>query len=645
MIKGTSTTTMPELAFVLAPRQNLFFNELVEALRNEITRLGGRSSLHVGGFPSPREDLVYVVVPPHEYFTLMHGRIGPPPEALQRSIFICAEQPDTPFFEENVALAPLAGAVFDISRDAVRAFALADVDAEHLQLGWTQEWDRLPEARDSHHERDIDVLFMGCMSEHREEALATYARSLWRRNTRLVLSDNSRPNWVPSGSFSHGDPKFDLLGRSKVIINLHQGDSPYFEWLRMVQAMSNGAVVVTENSRDYEPLLPGEHFLSGRSESLHLLAELLLDEGDLRWKYQTEAYDFLRRHVRLRDGVAKLIAAAQRIAEGAPVPQGEHAFFMQPPPDPERLPLFAQPTSIAASARGNNDEHAVRRALKDIKLDLRMLRNQQHRLELAVDAGKMPPKIELVEQSSAYSAINPAISVLMALYNYEDHVETALDSLIPSQERSWEVIIVDDGSSDKSRQVVSDWIANHGNVAAVLLAHPVNRGLAHSRNAALGWARGEFSFVLDADNEILPTCLGRLSNALYHQPNAAFAYGILERFGAGKSIGLMGVLPWDPQRLRTGNYIDAMALMRTSIVRDRLGGYIIDPRFHGWEDYELWCRIANLGYSVAHVPEIVARYRSTQHSMLSLTNLSITDAFSLMIERYPRLMSGMSVAG
>ena len=585
------------------------------------------------------------MVPPHEYFTLMHGRIGPPPEVLRRSVFICAEQPDTPFFEENVVLAPLAGAVFDISRDAVRAFALAGIDAEHLQLGWTQDWDRLPEASNSQHERDIDVLFMGCMSGHREEALASYARVLWRRCTRLVLSDNSRPNWAASGSFSHGDSKFDLLGRSKVIVNLHQGHSPYFEWLRIVQAISNGAVVVTEHSRDYEPLLPGKHFLSGRSESLHLLAELLLDEGELRWKYQTEAYKFLRGQVRLRDGVLKLIKAAQRITEDEPMPKREHAFFMQPPPDPGRLPLFAQPTAIAASVHGDSDSHAVKRALKDIKLDLRALRNQQHRLELAVDAGKMPPKIELVEQSSAYSAVNPTISVLMALYNYEDHVEAALDSLIPSKERSWEVIVVDDGSSDRSRQVVSDWIADHSNVAAVLLAHPVNRGLAHSRNAALGWARGSFSFVLDADNEIFPTCLGRLSNALYHEPDAAFAYGILERFGAGKSIGLMGVLPWDPERLRTGNYIDAMALMRTSIVRDQLGGYISDPRFHGWEDYELWCRIANLGYSAAHVPEIVARYRSTQHSMLSLTNLSITDAFSLMIERYPRLMSGMSVTG
>ena len=628
---------------MLAPRQNLFFNELVEALRSEISALGGRSSLNVGGFPLPRNDLVYVVVPPHEYFTLMHGRVGPPPEVLKRSIFICAEQPNTSFFDENVILARLAGAVFDISRDAVRAFALASIQAQHLQVGWTPGWDRLPEARNDHHERDIDVLFMGCLSDRRLDALASYARTFWRRRVCLVLSDNSRPNWFPSRSFAHGDHKFDLLGRAKIIINLHQGDSPYFEWLRIVQAISNGAVVVTEHSRDHEPLSPEKHFFSGRPESLHLLTELLLEDGDLRWKTQTNAYDFLRGQLRLKDAVVNLIGAARDIAAETPVPSGEHAFFSQPPPDPDRLSLFAEQRTILPSD-GGRDGHAVRRVLKDIKLDLRVLRNQQHRLELAVEAGKMPPKIELVKQSRAYAGITPMISVLMALYNYEDHVQDALDSLIASQERSWEIIVVDDGSSDQSRRNVSEWIAEHDNVAAVLLAHPVNRGLAHSRNAALDWARGEFAFVLDADNEIFPTCLGRLRDALYGQPQAAFSYGILQRFGRGESKGLMGVLPWDPNRLRVGNYIDAMAMMRTSIVRNRLGGYITDPRFHGWEDYELWCRIADLGYSAAHVPEVVARYRTTQHSMLSLTNLSVADAFSLMIERYPKLMSGMNLA-
>ncbi len=197
---------LPELAFVLAPRQNLFFVELVDALAAEAQAAGARTSLHVGNFPPPRRDLVYVLVPPHEYFTLMHGRIGPPPEALRRTVFICAEQPNTPFFEDDVALARRGGAVFDINRDAVTEFARAGIVARHLQLGWSAGWDHFSER-----ERDIDVLFIGGLSQRRTLALARYASTLWRRRVCYVLADNSRPHWLPSESFQHSDDKWELL--------------------------------------------------------------------------------------------------------------------------------------------------------------------------------------------------------------------------------------------------------------------------------------------------------------------------------------------------------------------------------------------------------------------------------------------------
>ena len=80
-----------------------------------------------------------------------------------------------------------------------------------------------------------------------------------------------------------------------------------------------------------------------------------------------------------------------------------------------------------------------------------------------------------------------------------------------------------------------------------------------------------------------------------HQ-GAALAFGILEQFNQTGPIGLTNIFPWEPKRFRTGNYIDAMALVRSSILR-KLGGYTIDDRLHGWEDFDLWCRVASRSIS------------------------------------------------
>jgi GT2 family glycosyltransferase len=147
---------------------------------------------------------------------------------------------------------------------------------------------------------------------------------------------------------------------------------------------------------------------------------------------------------------------------------------------------------------------------------------------------------------------------------------------------------------------------------------------------------------LDADNEVLPRCFGRLLDALDGDPEAAFAYGMLERFTSWGTVGLANVHAWDPDRFRTGNYIDAMAMIRTELLR-AAGGYRTDPRLHGWEDFDLWCRMAEAGMHAAHVPAVVARYRQSDHSMLSLTNFSGAEATSVIAEGSPRVMAGAVV--
>lgn len=625
-----------ELAFVMAAGQNLFFTELVAALRQEIEGLGITTSLHVGNFPAPEPQRIYVLTPPHEYFTLLHGRHGPLPEVLARTIFICGEQPGSGFFENNLHLGPMGGAVFDINRFGVRAFARAGIEARHLQLGWTKAWDHFEER-----ERDIDVLYMGSHTERRARVIGSFARTLSRYNNVFVFSDNARPNWQASGSYFSDADKWKLLSRAKILLNVHQENNHYFEWLRVVQAMSTGAVVVSEHSIDYAPLVAGTHLLLGEPESLGLLCAHLLADDERRRQIQSEAYRTVKDELALARGVRGLIDAARRLAQSPAISETDHQFFIQPQPRPEEVKIIQSSFEPTSASNGDANASWTRRALKDLRLELMQLRRDQSRVELETLRGGPLRALEPVGQTLAFAGARPQISVITALYNHAKHVPAALSSAARSYDVDVELIIVDDGSYDGSAEAVLRWMSEHENVPARIVRHPVNRGLAAARNDALGLARGSLVFVLDADNEVYRRCLRRLQDTLEADPDAAFSYCTLEMFAGSDCVGLGNVFPWQPERFRAHNYIDAQALFRTAVIRDELGGYPTDRRLYGWEDYALYCRIASAGYQGARDPEILGRYRVARHSMLGLTNISATEAFSVIIEANPELMAGI----
>ena len=69
-------------------------------------------------------------------------------------------------------------------------------------------------------------------------------------------------------------------------------------------------------------------------------------------------------------------------------------------------------------------------------------------------------------------------------------------------------------------------------------------------------------------------------------------------------------------------------------------GFTTDLRLYGWEDYDLWCKLADRGMRGAHVKEIVGRYRASAGSMISLTNMSLEGAEATLRERHPAFFAG-----
>jgi glycosyltransferase involved in cell wall biosynthesis len=231
-----------------------------------------------------------------------------------------------------------------------------------------------------------------------------------------------------------------------------------------------------------------------------------------------------------------------------------------------------------------------------------------------------------------------AVTVAISLHDYGRFIEEALDSVAAQTLRAIELVVVDDASRDDGPARAARWLGRHGRrfVTARLVQQRRNAGLAAARNLALGLAGAPRFFVLDADNALYPRCLECLGDGLRADRRSMFAYSLIETFGEAR--GLMGTPAWSRHRLAAGNYIDAMALLRTRALR-AVGGYrrLAVP---GWEDYDLWCRFAERGWSGVRVAEILARYRSHGGSMLNTVTRRRARAAVLVAEmrrRHPWL--------
>jgi SAM-dependent methyltransferase/glycosyltransferase involved in cell wall biosynthesis/uncharacterized protein YbaR (Trm112 family) len=205
-----------------------------------------------------------------------------------------------------------------------------------------------------------------------------------------------------------------------------------------------------------------------------------------------------------------------------------------------------------------------------------------------------------------------AVSVIVPLYNYAKLVVEALDSVAAQTLATLDLIIVDGHSTDDSVRVASKWARK--NAARfnriVVLKNQANYGLGFCRNSGFDAADTPYVLPLDADNCLRPDCCQKLLAAI-EASGAAYVYPTIQHFGA--SNAQISNAPYDPQRFVAGNYIDAMALVSKEAWA-MVGGY--DHVRYGWEDYDFWSRMAEIGLAGEWLDIVLADYRVHPQSMM-----------------------------
>jgi glycosyltransferase involved in cell wall biosynthesis len=200
------------------------------------------------------------------------------------------------------------------------------------------------------------------------------------------------------------------------------------------------------------------------------------------------------------------------------------------------------------------------------------------------------------------------VSVIIPCFNQGHFVNEAVDSVLAQSCRDFEIIIVNDGSTDPETNRI---LANYDRPATRVLTTD-NQGLAAARNNGIRAAKGEYILPLDADDRIGRTYLEQGLQLLDQQPELAIVYCRAQLFGVVETEWLLPQFSLEEMLL--DNVIFCSAFFRKQDWQEA-GGYDAALR-HGWEDYDFWLTLLEKGGQVHQIPEILFHYRVAADSMV-----------------------------
>jgi hypothetical protein len=201
--------------------------------------------------------------------------------------------------------------------------------------------------------------------------------------------------------------------------------------------------------------------------------------------------------------------------------------------------------------------------------------------------------------------LSPEVSVIMPVYNAQEYLSQAIESILSQTFTNFEFIIIDDGSTDNSLNIIK----TYDDPRIVLIRNETNLKLINSLNKGISVARGKYIARMDADDISLPERLARQVEFMDQHPNIGVCGTWVELFGehgeqafwrftdnpdAAKCVLLFGCCVAHPS-----------VIVRRSILETGFSYSYLYP--HG-EDYGLWVQIAQK-YDITNLPQVLLKYR------------------------------------
>ena len=202
------------------------------------------------------------------------------------------------------------------------------------------------------------------------------------------------------------------------------------------------------------------------------------------------------------------------------------------------------------------------------------------------------------------------ISVITPVHNSSVYIGDTINSVINQTYQNWEMILVDDFSSDNSVEIIQAYQEKSNKIK--LIESDTNVGAAEARNIALREAKGDYIAFLDSDDMWLPN---KLEKQIQFMKSNKYAFSFtayqrvnqnntktINRIGVPKSIGYNGFL--------RNTIIGTLTVM----IDKRQTGYFEMPNIRSSHDMALWCDILKRGFKAYGINEVLAYYRIVDDS-------------------------------
>ena len=322
------------------------------------------------------------------------------------------------------------------------------------------------------------------------------------------------------------------------------------------------------------------------------------------------------RHPRSQAGLATQAVKRLEVVDGAPAP---------PTHSPRRriagAVLNALPAPLARIAVGLLPREWADRF--GFVSDWRQAHEQRDK---AAEAERLARR---VAEGEFPSLDNPRVSVVIPCYNQGVFLNGAIGSVFSQTFDSFDVIVVDDGSTDPDTIEAIDTLS----WSRTRVIRRENGGLAAARNTGIEAALGEFVVPLDADDALEPQFLERLVAELDADPGAGYATCRARLFGDIDAV--WSPRPFNQYQLLLSNSNVGCVLLRRD-AWDSVNGYDETMR-NGNEDWELWIRLMQAGWGIVEVPQVLFRYRKHGISMSVDTEARFEQGRREVVDRHPDL--------